>query len=179
MHLTSHLGGVDIDQSLDLLFLQRGCGGHGDHRLAHVAGELFDQPLDGFQIAAATQVAGGVLGKPHRDLVQILISEQLTEQLDTNLAGGLVVVKLRAHNRQIQQRGMQSGQLDGYLQRGVSGVGVVHHGVHTEVLYCIGDIPGTAPTAGDQISHDLCGHRVHLIADHLLEHGHLIGSRAG
>ena len=74
---------------------------------------------------------------------------------------------------------MQSGQLDGYLQRGVSGVGVVHHGVHTEVLYCIGDIPGTAPTAGDQISHDLCGHRVDLIADHLLEHGHLIGSRAG
>ena len=165
VHLTAHLGGVDLDQSLDLLLLQRGGGGHGDHRLAHVAGELVDQPLDGLQVAAAAQVAGGVFGEPHGDLVQGLAGKHLAEQPHAGLAGGLVVVQLGADDRQVQQCGMQLGQLDGYLQRGVGGVRIVHHGVHAEVLHRVGDVAHTAPTAGDQVGHDLHGHRMRVATE--------------
>ena len=144
-----------------------------------MAGELVDQPLDGLQVAAAAQVASGVFSEPHGDLVQGLAREHLAEQLHTGLAGGLVVVQLGAYDRQVQQCGMQLGQLDGYLQRGVSGVRVVHHGVHAEVFHCVGDVARTAPTAGDQVSHDLHGHRMRVVTEQFLQDGHLVGNRAG
>ena len=101
------------------------------------------------------------------------------EQLHTGFAGGLVVVQLGAHDRQVQQRGMQFGQLDGDLQRGAGGVRVVHHGVHAEILHRVGDVPRTAPVTGDQIGHDLHGHRMHVVAEQFRQHGHLVGNRAG
>ena len=69
---------------------------------------------------------------------------------------------------------MQLGQFDRDLQRGVSGVGIVHHAVHAEILDGVRDVRDAAPPATDQIGEDLHRHLVGLVADQLVQQRDLV-----
>ena len=72
---------------------------------------------------------------------------------------------------------MQLGQFDRDLQRGIGGVGIVHHAVHAEILDGVRDVRDAAPPATDQIGEDLHRHLVGLVADQLVQQRDLVRHR--
>lgn len=78
---------IDGDELLDLLLAQWRCRGDGDHRFAHMTGELVDQPLNGLQITAVAQIAGRMLGQTLGHHIEVGIADQAVQQLDTGFAG--------------------------------------------------------------------------------------------
>lgn len=90
------------------------------------------------------------LCETHGDAVEIRTIDECMQQFVADVQGPLAVGQIRADDRQVEQCGLQLRQLDGDLECLLLIVGLIHHGIHSEILDRVVDVTCTAPAAADQ-----------------------------